>query len=60
LYTKLAMEEKNIFQFIFCFSVFQQLGLVEIKKKRIIIKSNKATELNKSNIYRKIEMSERS
>jgi single-stranded-DNA-specific exonuclease len=50
MYSKLNMANKNIFQFVFCLSVFGQLGIVRIERKRIFINNGK-TELEKSTIY---------
>jgi single-stranded-DNA-specific exonuclease len=55
LYNKLAMDNKNIFQFVFCFAVFKQLGIIEAERRKIIIHKTKSTELNKSSIYKTIQ-----
>jgi single-stranded-DNA-specific exonuclease len=50
-YNKLKPKDKNIFQFVFCFSVFRQLGIIQISNRKIAINNKTATELNKSSIY---------
>jgi hypothetical protein len=50
LFGKIDMAGKNIFQFVFCFLVFRQLGIIKIDRKRIVINNGK-TELEKSSIY---------
>jgi hypothetical protein len=50
LFGKIHLADKNIFQFVFCFSVFRQLGIIKTERKRIFINNGK-TELEKSAIY---------
>ena len=54
LFGKITLPKKNIFQFVFCFAVFQQLGIYEIVRNRLNIHNERTTELNKSAIYNKI------
>ncbi len=51
LFNRLRMTSKDIFQFVFCFSVFRELGIIEINRHKIIINTDKSTELNNSLIY---------
>ena len=51
---RLEMPAKNLFQFVFCFAVFQQLGIMEITNQRLKINYGKSTELSNSSIYQKI------
>ncbi|MDR1917801.1 MAG: single-stranded-DNA-specific exonuclease RecJ, partial [Christensenellaceae bacterium] len=50
LFGKVNLADKNIFQFVFCFSVFRQLGIIRVDRKRIFINKGK-TELEKSTMY---------
>jgi single-stranded-DNA-specific exonuclease len=50
LYYKIELTGKNIFQFVFCFSVFRQLNIIKVSGRKITINSGK-TELEKSSIY---------
>jgi len=54
MFNKLVLPKKNIFQFVFCFAVFQQLGIYEVVRNRLTIHNERTTELNKSAIYNKI------
>ena len=54
LFAKLVLPEKNLFQFVFCFAVFEQLGIYEVVRNRLHIHNERTTELNKSAIYNKI------
>ena len=54
LFTKLVLPMKNLFQFVFCFAVFEQLGIYEVVRNRLHIHNERTTELNKSAIYNKI------
>ena len=54
LFSKLVLPKKNIFQFVFCFAVFQQLGIYEVVRNRLHIHNERTTELSKSAIYNKI------
>ena len=54
LFAKLVLPKKNIFQFVFCFAVFEQLGIYEVVRNRLHIHSERTTELNQSAIYNKI------
>ena len=54
LFAKLVLPTKNLFQFIFCFAVFEQLGIYEVVRNRLHIHNERTTELNKSAIYNKI------
>ena len=54
LFGKIVLPQKNIFQFVFCFAVFQQLGIYEVVRNRLQIHNERTTELNKSAIYNKI------
>lgn len=54
LFGKVVLPKKNIFQFVFCFAVFQQLGIYEVVRNRLHIHNERTTELSKSAIYNKI------
>ncbi|MBO4726179.1 MAG: single-stranded-DNA-specific exonuclease RecJ [Clostridia bacterium] len=54
LFAKIVLPEKNLFQFVFCFAVFEQLGIYEVVRNRLRIHNERTTELNKSAIYNKI------
>ena len=54
MFSKLVLPKKNMFQFVFCFAVFQQLGIYEVVRNRLTIHNERTTELNKSSIYNKI------
>ncbi len=54
LFGKIVLPKKNIFQFVFCFAVFEQLGIYEVVRNRLHVHSERTTELNKSAIYNKI------
>ncbi len=54
LFSKIVLPKKNIFQFVFCFAVFQQLGIYEVVRNRLTIHNERTTELSKSAIYNKI------
>ena len=54
LFGKIVLPKKNIFQFVFCFAVFQQLGIYEVVRNRLHIHNERTTELSKSAIYNKI------
>ncbi len=54
LFAKLMLPTKNLFQFVFCFAVFEQLGIYEVVRNRLQIHNERTTELNKSAIYNKI------
>lgn len=54
LFHKLVLPEKNIFQFVFCFSVFVELGIFTIAHQKITVNHSTTTELSKSTIYNKI------
>ena len=54
LFAKLVLPTKNLFQFVFCFAVFEQLGIYEVVRNRLKIHNERTTELNKSAIYNKI------
>jgi single-stranded-DNA-specific exonuclease len=51
LYYKVAFPQKSIFQFVFCFSVFRQLSIMEMKNNRLIIDKSKSTNLGDSAVY---------
>lgn len=55
LFHKLDLPGKNIFQFVFCFAVFVELGLLEVVRQRIKVNRDKTTALTKSAIYNKIK-----
>jgi hypothetical protein len=50
LFGKIRLADKNIFQFVFCFSVLKQLGIIRTERKQIYINNGK-TELEKSAVY---------
>jgi single-stranded-DNA-specific exonuclease len=50
LFGKVSMADKNIFQFVFCLSVFRQLGIIRTNGRQVTIYKIK-TELGKSAIY---------
>ena len=54
LFAKLMLPTKNLFQFVFCFAVFEQLGIYEVVRNRLRIHNERTTELNNSAIYNKI------
>lgn len=54
LFAKIVLPEKNLFQFVFCFAVFEQLGIYEVVRNRLHIHNERTTELSKSAIYNKI------
>ena len=54
LFAKLELPKKNIFQFVFCFAVFEQLGIYEVVRNRLHVHNEKTTELNQSAIYNQI------
>ncbi len=54
LFAKLVLPTKNLFQFVFCFAVFEQLGIYEVVRNRLHVHNERTTELNKSAIYNKI------
>ena len=54
LFAKLVLPTKNLFQFVFCFAVFEQLGIYEVVRNRLQIHNERTTELNQSAIYNKI------
>lgn len=54
LFGKVVLPKKNLFQFVFCFAVFQQLGIYEVVRNRLHIHNERTTELSKSAIYNKI------
>ena len=54
LFSKIVLPKKNIFQFVFCFAVFQQLGIYEVVRNRLHIHNERTTELSKSAIFNKI------
>ncbi len=54
LFAKLVLPTKNLFQFVFCFVVFEQLGIYEVVRNRLHIHNERTTELNQSAIYNKI------
>jgi len=54
LFTKIVLPKKNLFQFVFCFAVFEQLGIYQVVRNRLQIHNERTTELNQSAIYNKI------
>lgn len=51
LYHKINLSDKNIFQFVFTFSVFRSLSIMEMKNNKFFINKNKSTNLGDSAIY---------
>lgn len=54
LFHKLVLPEKNIFQFVFCFAVFVELGIIQVVRQQVTINRAQTTALGKSTIYNKI------
>jgi single-stranded-DNA-specific exonuclease len=54
LFYKIDLADKNIFQFVFCFSVFRQLNIIRVNGRKFAINNGK-TELERSSIYNKIK-----
>ena len=48
-------EEFNIHQFIFCATVFKELGILYIKNQRISVNDKISTKLEKSQAYKKVK-----
>lgn len=54
LFAKLELPKKNIFQFVFCFAVFEELGIYEVVRNRLFVHNERTTELKQSAIYNQI------
>ena len=51
---KLALPDKNIFQFVFCCAVFEQLGIITLNSQRLFVNAGVSTNLTNSAIYNHI------
>lgn len=54
LFPKLDLPGKNLFQFVFCAAVFQDLGILSYQRQTWQVNNIRPTELCHSKIYRKI------
>lgn len=54
LYRKLDLPDKNIFQFVFCWAVFEQLGIITQTYQRWTVNAGVSTNLTNSALYNQI------